>query len=62
MTAIRAFIVVAIVVLASAAIEAATKPNFIVINIDDLGYADIGPFGSNNRTNSIRVPMNFAMA
>ena len=26
------------------------KPNFIVINIDDLGYADIGPFGSNNRT------------
>lgn len=28
----------------------AEKPNFIVINIDDLGYADIGPFGSNNRT------------
>jgi arylsulfatase A len=28
-----------------------TKPNFIVINIDDLGYADIGPFGSTlNRT------------
>jgi arylsulfatase A len=27
------------------------KPNFIVINIDDLGYADIGPFGSTlNRT------------
>ncbi|HEX4149193.1 MAG TPA: sulfatase [Pirellulales bacterium] len=27
------------------------KPNFIVINVDDLGYADIGPFGSNlNRT------------
>ncbi len=26
------------------------KPNFIVINIDDLGYADIGPYGSNNRT------------
>ena len=25
---------------------AADKPNFIVINIDDLGYADIGPFGS----------------
>ncbi|MBC8115605.1 MAG: sulfatase-like hydrolase/transferase, partial [Candidatus Saccharimonas sp.] len=22
------------------------KPNFVVINIDDLGYADIGPFGS----------------
>lgn len=26
------------------------KPNVIVINIDDLGYADIGPYGSNNRT------------
>jgi arylsulfatase A len=30
---------------------AADKPNFIVINVDDLGYADIGPFGSmKNRT------------
>jgi arylsulfatase A len=29
----------------------AVRPNFIVINIDDLGYADIGPFGSKlNRT------------
>lgn len=29
----------------------AAKPNFVVINIDDLGYADIGPFGSQlNRT------------
>ncbi len=27
------------------------KPNFVFINIDDLGYADIGPFGSTlNRT------------
>ena len=27
------------------------KPNFIIINIDDLGYADIWPFGSKiNRT------------
>ncbi|MBI5773684.1 MAG: sulfatase [Verrucomicrobia bacterium] len=33
------------------ALNAADKPNFIVINIDDLGYADIGPFGSKlNRT------------
>ena len=31
-----------------------TKPNFIVINIDDMGYADIGPFGSKlNRTPSL---------
>lgn len=29
----------------------ADGPNFVVINIDDLGYADIGPFGSTiNRT------------
>ncbi len=27
------------------------RPNFVVINIDDMGYADIGPFGSTlNRT------------
>lgn len=27
------------------------KPNFVIINIDDMGYADIGPFGSKlNRT------------
>lgn len=33
------------------AVPAPAKPNFIVINIDDLGYADIGPFGSTlNRT------------
>ncbi|MBM3882853.1 MAG: sulfatase [Verrucomicrobia bacterium] len=31
--------------------RAAERPNFIIINIDDLGYADIGPFGSTlNRT------------
>lgn len=29
----------------------AAPPNFVVINIDDMGYADIGPFGSKiNRT------------
>lgn len=29
----------------------AGKPNFILININDLGYGDIGPFGSKlNRT------------
>lgn len=31
--------------------QAEVTPNFIFINIDDLGYADIGPFGSKlNRT------------
>lgn len=25
---------------------AVEKPNFVIINIDDLGYSDIGPFGS----------------
>jgi arylsulfatase A len=35
----------------SHAAERPDKPNFIFINIDDLGYADIGPFGSTlNRT------------
>ncbi|MDA7878113.1 sulfatase [bacterium] len=30
----------------SASVSAATKPNFVVIFIDDMGYGDIGPFGS----------------
>ena len=35
----------------SGAAPAAEKPNFIFINIDDLGYGDIGPFGAKqNRT------------
>ncbi len=34
-----------------AAVAADSKPNFVFINIDDMGYADIGPFGSKiNRT------------
>ncbi len=28
----------------------AARPNLIVINIDDLGYAEIGPFGGRNKT------------
>ncbi len=33
------------------AADATQRPNFVIINIDDLGYADIGPFGSQiNRT------------
>ncbi|HRJ08257.1 MAG TPA: sulfatase [Prosthecobacter sp.] len=31
-------------------LPAAGKPNFILINIDDQGYADIGPYGSDNAT------------
>ncbi|MCP5516682.1 MAG: sulfatase [Verrucomicrobiales bacterium] len=35
----------------AAAAAADVRPNFVFINIDDLGYADIGPFGSTlNRT------------
>jgi len=35
----------------AATLRAAERPNFIVINIDDLGYTDIGPYGSKvNRT------------
>ncbi|MEI6231834.1 MAG: sulfatase [Planctomycetota bacterium] len=35
----------------SFAADRPAKPNFVFINIDDMGYADIGPFGSTiNRT------------
>jgi arylsulfatase A len=43
----------AVVALAAVAsqVAVAAPPNFVFINIDDLGYADIGPFGSKlNRT------------
>jgi arylsulfatase A len=29
---------------------APTKPNFVIINIDDLGYRELGAWGSSNRT------------
>ncbi len=29
---------------------APSRPNLIIINVDDLGYSDIGPWGSTNRT------------
>jgi arylsulfatase A-like enzyme/phosphodiesterase/alkaline phosphatase D-like protein len=38
--------VVGCFVFSATELSAAKKPNFIFINIDDLGYADIGPFGS----------------
>ena len=41
----------AVCLLAASHSQAAGKPNMIVINTDDLGYGDIGPFGSKlNRT------------
>jgi len=43
-----------ILVMAPIVAVSGDKPNFIVINIDDMGYADIGPFGSKlNRTPNI---------
>lgn len=36
-----------------ASLIAQEKPNFIVFNIDDLGYAEVGAFGSNNSTPNI---------
>jgi arylsulfatase A-like enzyme len=48
-----ALVLFAVLFVASRPLAAAeaVKPNFIFINIDDLGYADIGPFGSKlNRT------------
>ncbi|MSU49585.1 MAG: arylsulfatase [Opitutus sp.] len=35
---------------APASFAASARPNLIIINIDDLGYAEIGPFGGRNRT------------
>lgn len=45
------FVAVSSFALNVVAADLPAKPNFIFINIDDLGYADIGPFGSKlNRT------------
>src|SRR5258705_12527465 len=43
--------VLAVSLFAAPSLMAAERPNFVLILIDDLGYADIGPFGSKlNRT------------
>lgn len=45
------FVLITLACFPSGARGAAVAPNFILINIDDLGYADIEPFGSTlNRT------------
>src|SRR5262245_59974912 len=44
-------LVLAVLAAPAAAAAPPAKPNFVVINVDDLGYADVGPFGSKlNRT------------
>lgn len=48
---LTALLLMPLVELKAAETAQPAKPNFIVINIDDLGYADVGPFGSKlNRT------------
>ena len=47
----QSFLLSALLLSLISSTAAAEKPNFIVINIDDLGYGDIEPFGSKlNRT------------
>ena len=43
---IALFAALVTLVLATRSVEAATQPNFIIIFCDDLGYSDIGCFGS----------------
>ncbi|MDZ4850543.1 MAG: sulfatase [Pirellulaceae bacterium] len=46
----RTFIFLLTVTSLATSILAQEKPNLIIINVDDLGYADIGPYGSKNNT------------
>src|SRR5438876_11176193 len=41
---------VLLVLLSSSALGADRPPNFVIIYCDDLGYADIGPFGAKGYT------------
>ncbi|MBL9188519.1 MAG: sulfatase [Opitutaceae bacterium] len=43
-------VLLALLSVSVAAASDAPRPNLIVINIDDLGYGEIGPFGGRNRT------------
>jgi arylsulfatase A len=50
MPRLLSWLTAALLILSSPLLAIAAPPNFVLINIDDLGYADIGPFGSDNRT------------
>ena len=47
---IRSLLLPLLLLASAAGAATSARPNFVVINIDDLGYHEIGPFGSTNRT------------
>src|ERR1700742_567585 len=50
-TPMRTYIAVLLSICFAVTASAADKPNIVIINMDDMGYADIAPFGSKiNRT------------
>ncbi len=49
-SAMRILLVFFVLALGIVSSAAERKPNFVVIFIDDMGYGDIGPFGSENKT------------
>src|SRR3954467_9826689 len=50
--------ILSLIAFATGTSSAAEKPNLVIINIDDLGYGDIAPFGS--KLNSTPVLGRFA--